>query len=106
MVFPLVIHSGTSVSCRHLFISIASLSRMEVNIWNQNPCMPSGPGVFQFGTLLSVVLSESMSIFAFGPSSSPSNSFPMLLIFSAFVFCSLGCYILLQNCFVSLAFCC
>ena len=44
-----------------------------------------------------------MSLFAFGPSSSPSYSFPMLLIHSAFLLCSLGCHILLQTCFASFA---
>ena len=37
-----------------------------------------------------------MSIFAFGASSSPSNSFPMLLIHPFFLLTSLGCHILLQ----------
>ena len=50
---------------------------------NQNPCMPSWPGVFQFG-IFSVILSESKCIFAFSLSSSPSASFPLLLIHSAF----------------------
>ena len=49
MIFPLVIHSGASVSCNHLFISIASLSWMELNFLNQYPCMLSWFGVFQFG---------------------------------------------------------
>ena len=47
--FFLVIHSGMSVSWKHPFILIASLSWMEVNFLNQNPCMPSRPGVFWFG---------------------------------------------------------
>ena len=46
-----------------------------------------------------------MSIPAFGPSSS-SNSVAMFLIYSAFLLCSLGCPILLQNCCVSLALGC
>ena len=37
VVFPLVIQSGTCASCRHLFISSASQSWMEVNFLNQNP---------------------------------------------------------------------
>ena len=49
------------------------------------------------------VLCESMCIFSFCPSSSPSNSFPMLLIHSAFLLYFIGDYILVQNCFVSLA---
>ena len=47
--------------------------------------MPSHLDVFQFGTFLSVALRESRCIFAFVPSSSPSHSFHILLIHSAFV---------------------
>ena len=46
MVFPLVIQTGTRTSSKHLFISSASLSWMEVNFLNQNPCIQSEPGVF------------------------------------------------------------
>ena len=42
------------------------------------------------------------SIFTFGLSPIPSKFFPMLLIHSAFLLCSLRCHILLQNCFASL----
>ena len=42
-----------------------------------------------------VLLSESICIFAFGPSSL------MLFIHSTFLLCSLGCHILLKNCFAS-----
>ena len=52
---------------------------------------------------LCVVLSESMCIFTFGLSSSPSNPFPMLFIHSAFLLFFLGCHILLKNCFASFA---
>ena len=48
---------------------------------------------------LCVALCESMCIFAFGLSLSPSNSFPNLLIFSTFLLLSLRCHILFQNCF-------
>ena len=48
VVFPLVIHSGTCAVCRHLFISNASLSWMEVFFLNQKPWIPSWPGVFHF----------------------------------------------------------
>ena len=47
-----------------------------------------------------------MYISAFGPSLSPFNYFAKLLIHSAFLLCSLGCHILLQNCLVSCAFGC
>ena len=46
--------SGMCAPCRHLFISSASLSLIEVN---QKPCIPSWPGVFQFD-IFSVVLSK------------------------------------------------
>ena len=64
--------------------------------------MPSWPGVFQFGTIFSVALNKSKSIFTLGLSSSP-DSFSMSLIHSAFFVCSLRSHILLQNCFVSLS---
>ena len=80
---------------RHLFISVARLSWMEVSFFlNQNPSIPSWPGVFQFD---SVVLSEWMCIFVFCSPSSPFNSFLILLINSSFLLCSLGCHILFQN---------
>ena len=56
---------------------------------------------FPIWYFLSVVLGKLMCISALGPSSSPSNSFVILLIHSAFL-CSLSCHILLQNCSVSL----
>ena len=87
-----------------LFISIANLSYMEVNFLNQYRCMPSRPGVFELGNFLHVALSESRCIFAFGSSSSPSYSFPILIIHSAFLLCSLRRHILHQNCFVSLSY--
>ena len=65
VVLPLVIHSGTCAVFRHLFISRASVSWMEVNFFNQKPCIPSWPGVFQFDTFLSVVLNKSVCISAF-----------------------------------------
>ena len=40
-----------------------------------------------------VVLSKLMCISVFGPCSSPSNSFAIFFIHSAFSLCSLGCYI-------------
>ena len=44
----LVIYSGISVYCMRLFISVASLSWIEVNFVNKNLCIQSRPGVFQF----------------------------------------------------------
>ena len=54
-----------------------------MNFLNQKPCIPSWPGVFQF-EFFRVVLSKSMCISAFGPSSSSSNSL-VLIIHSAFL---------------------
>ena len=48
LVLHLVIESGTIAHCKHLFISSATLSLMEVNFLSQKPCFPSWPGVFQF----------------------------------------------------------
>ena len=45
--------------------------------------------VIQFGTFSSVALSESRCIFVLDP----SNSFPILLVHSTFLLCSLHCYI-------------
>ena len=75
-----------SVSCKHLFISIANLSWTELNILNQYPCMLSWRGVFEFSTFLGDALSESRRVFVFGSFLIPFNTFPMLLIDSAFLF--------------------
>ena len=64
--------------------------------------MPSSPGVFQFSKFFCVALSESICIFLFGLSSSPSNSFSMLFIHSVFLLCTLRSHILFPNCFVFL----
>ena len=85
----MVILSGTCAVWRHLFISIASLSWMEVNFLNQKPCISSWPGVFQFDTFLSVVLCKSVWISAFGPSSSSSSSLVIWFIHSAVSLCFL-----------------
>ena len=57
---------------------------MEVNFLNQNPCLLSSPGVFQFDILFSAVLSKSMFISVLGPSLSLSSSLVILFIHSAF----------------------
>ena len=51
------------------------------------------------------VLSKLMCISTFKPSSSPFNSFVILLIHSTFL-CILGCHILVQNCSASLVSSC
>ena len=58
---------------------------MEVNFLNQKPCIPSWPGVFQFDIILSVVMSKSVCISAFRPTSNPSISLVILFIHSAFL---------------------
>ena len=58
---------------------------------------------FPIRYFFSIALSESMRIFHFNPSSSPSNSFSMLLFHSVFLLCSLRSHILLPNCFLSLS---
>ena len=68
----------------HLFISSASLPRMEVNFLNQKPCIPSCPGAFHFHISFSVVFCKSTCISILGPSSSPSSSLLILFIHSAF----------------------
>ena len=87
---PLIIQSLTYVPCKYLFISSATLSWMEVNFLNQNPCIVFHRGLaFSSSKLFSIVLSKSMCISAFGPSSSPLNSFVMLFIHSASSLCFL-----------------
>ena len=68
---------------------------MDENLKNQNPCIPSQPWVFQFGIFLSVALSDSRCMSATGPFSSTCNSFFMLFIQSAFLWCSFCSLILL-----------
>ena len=75
-----------------------------MNFLNHYPCLPSWPGVFLIVTFLSVALIESWYIFTFGPSSSPCNSFPILLIhcfsvmFSSFPYFApkLFCFLVIQ----------
>ena len=83
---------------------MAGLWWMEVKFLNQNPCIPSKPGVFQIGTFLSIALRESRCIFAFRPSSGPYNSFCTWFIHLACLLWSLRSHILLLNSFVLFAF--
>ena len=87
VIFPFVIHSGTCAPCRHLSISGASLSWMDVNFLNQKPCILSWPSNLLFGIFFSAFLRKSMCISAFGPSSSFSNSFDILFIQWSFSLC-------------------
>ena len=55
LVFPLIIHSDISVSCKHLFIAISFFFDCKSFVDEGdffNPCIPSRPGVFQFGISL------------------------------------------------------
>ena len=85
-----------SVSSKHLFISIASLSWMEVNFLKPVSMYGITARRFPIYYFLSVALSESRYIFVLGPYSSLSNSFFMLLIHLAFLICSLRSHILLS----------
>ena len=81
MVFPLIIHLRITVSPKHLCISRASYSVIEVNFLNQNPCMPSCVGIFQFTASFSVTLSEFKCITVSGPFLSACNSFSNAMFF-------------------------
>ena len=101
-VFSFVIHSGMSVSCKYLVISIVNLSAKEVNFLHQYPCMPLWPGVLQFNIFLvflwmnwidfspSVLLHFSYFSYPFGF----SVMFYLFLYFAPKLFCSLssGCW--------------
>ena len=99
LAFRFLIHS---VCCQNLFISIKTCRERK---WIFKPVSMytiiswRSPIWYFFVT---VPLRESRFIFTDVPSSSPSNSFPMLRIHSAFLLCDLRCHILLQN-FVSLS---
>ena len=83
--FPLVIQQCTV--CRHLFISNARMSWMEGDFLNQKPCIPSWPAVCQFYIFLSVTLSISVCIYAFGFSSSHFSYLVILFIDPSFSLC-------------------
>ena len=85
VVLPLVIYLGMCALCRHLFISSACLSWMEVNFLNQKPCIASWPVVFQLDIFFRIIFSKSICISAFRPSLSPSNSLVIVYSFSLFV---------------------
>ena len=84
---------GTWASCRLLFILSASLSWIVVNFLNQNPCIPSWPGICQFDIFFSVLFSKSVFLI--------SVLLWVLLFchvaYPYFLVCSLGCNILFQN---------
>ena len=95
VVFPLVIQSGTCTSCKHLFISSASLLWMEVNFLNQNLCIQSWPGIFQFAIFL-VSFWIVRCVF-------PLSGLLQVLLFSSHIvypfslFVIFGCHIFAQN---------
>ena len=102
--FSLVIHSGMSVSSKHLFLSIANLLLMEINFWNRNPYMQSMARRFPIWYFLHCCTEWIDLYFCLTPF---FNSFWlfffMLFIYPAFLLSSLRSYMLLQNCFVSLS---
>ena len=102
VVFLLVIHSSLCAHYRHPFITRVILSWMEVYFLSQQPYIPNG---LLFSSLIrvSVVLSKSMCISAFGPSSSPFNSLVILFINRSFSLWFFSCYIIVWNCSISLA---
>ena len=67
----------------HVFISVVSMSYMEVTFFNQNPCKPSRLLVFQFSIFLSVAW---VSWGVCSSSSSITNSVRMLFIHSTFCY--------------------
>ena len=84
VVFLLIIYLGIFASPKHLLSSRASLSWMDVNFLNQNPCMPSWPGVFQFSTFLLVALSDSRCL----------STSVLSFFFHVFLSFQLFCYVL------------
>ena len=76
-------------SSKHLLNCNDNMSWIDVSFLNQNPWMPSWPGVFYFVTCLSITLSESRCMFSSGSSFSLYNSFFMLFIHLAFLICSI-----------------
>ena len=85
VVFHLVIHSGISASCKHLFILIASLWWMEWNFLN-SIYVPHQGLAFSNRYFLSVARSKLSFIFAFGPFSSSSNIFLCCLFIRIFCY--------------------
>ena len=63
VIFPLVVHSHTSTSYRHLFISISSLLWMMANFLKQNPCISTCPGVFQFYFIFLILFRVNLYVF-------------------------------------------
>ena len=90
VVFPFVIPSGMSVSCRHLFIS-----RMEGNFLNQYLCMPSSSGVFHWDTFLGLLW---VNRCVFSPS---ILLWVLLTLFSCCLSIRLFCYVLFITMFCS-----
>ena len=72
---------------------------MGVNFLNQNPCIPSWLGFFQFDIFFIHFLSSSVCISALGPFLSSSSSLVTMFIHSAFSLCFFGCHIFVQNCY-------
>ena len=82
MVFLLVIHSGIFVSSKHLLSSRASLSRIDVNFLNQNPCMPSWPGTATTWKRSHYILSERSDFYMIYNLSIASHAFARRMLTS------------------------
>ena len=95
----------SSIQVSQFSVCIYSFLSQVCHVWrcflNQNLCMPSSPGVFQFAFFVSVFLTSSECMFTWGPSASIINSVSMLFIHSAFLW-SFRSHILLQNLLASL----
>ena len=73
-------HPFGYLSFLYAFIHFSSQSVVDGGEFlNQNPCMPSRPGVFQFGIFLSITSSASRCISTLGPSSSNRNFVSVVL---------------------------
>ena len=84
MVFSLVIDSAILASSWHIVNWRPGLLLIDMYFLNQNPCVSSLPGVFQFCNFFNVALSDCRCMSTLGSSSSSCNSFSMLFIQSAF----------------------
>ena len=88
LVLPLIIRSGISTSYRHLFISVASLSLMDVNFLKPEFVHAIKALRFPVGYFLSVAVSKSRCIFTLVPCSIICYAFSIFFIHSAFVMIS------------------
>ena len=96
----------SSIQVLVLLVSMSSFLEQEGKFLDLETLYSIMARRFPVWYLFSVVLSKSMCISTFDPSSSPSNSLVILFIHSAFPLCSFGCHIFFQNCSVFCLFVC